>query len=190
MIGKIKGILREINENIGLIETKGGIFFNVYLPPDLLKDHFINQQLEIYTYLQIREDIMILYGFQTQESYNLFTELLTVDSVGPKTAFNITCFASPKKIIEAIIGNQVEYLNSIPGLGKKTALKIIVELGQKFKKTDFKFDDLNISQKDKDLIETLLALGFNKKQIYPILRKVDLNLSLEERVKQALKMLK
>jgi len=186
MIGKIKGKLAEIDGNIGLIETGSGVFYQVYLPPRLLKSFALNSSINIYTYLEVKEDALNLYGFSTKEEYQIFKNLLTVSGVGAKTAFSIISFLTIKEIIDAINQNNVEALAIVPRLGKKTAAKIIIELSQKLKK-DFNFANLYFSEEDKTVIDTLITLGYKASEAKKIFAKIPKSLSLEQKIKWALK---
>ena len=84
MIGKLKGKLVEVDKNVGLIETSGGVFYQVFLPPYFLSLSVL-AQVVIYTYLQVRDDALVLFGFETKEQHDFFLLLLTVSGVGPKT---------------------------------------------------------------------------------------------------------
>ncbi|MCX7881341.1 MAG: Holliday junction branch migration protein RuvA [Patescibacteria group bacterium] len=189
MIGKIKGKLVEIDGNQGLLETTSGLFYQLYLPSYLLSRLKINQSLELYTHLYFREDSFILFGFNTKEEYQLFKELITVPGVGVKTAFAIISFGKVNQLIEAVKNNDVDYFTEIPGLGKKTALKIILELSSKLKK-EFNLEKIYFSEEDKAIYDALISLGFNSYQVKKIIPKLPKNLKLEEKIKEALKMLK
>lgn len=188
MIGKITGTLIHKDNQKALIETKLGLALYVFLPKNVLSKIEINNQISIFTYLQVKENELILYGFENLKSYNIFLLLISVNSVGPKTAFNITSHFSAEKILQAIKDNNVDILTLIPGLGKKTALKIILELSQKLK-NDFSLDKINLSNDDKLVLEGLSSLGFKTKEIKPILSKIDKNLSLEDKIKKALQLI-
>ena len=120
MIGKIKGILSEIDGQMGLIETSGGVFYRVFLPPPLLRI-VTPESIEIYTYLQVRDDAFVLFGFETKVNYDYFNLLLTVSGVGPKTAFNVMAYAQPVDINQAVRNNDVKFFSKVPGLGKKNS---------------------------------------------------------------------
>ncbi len=186
MIGKIKGQLSEINGNLGLIETGGGVFYEVFLTPALLSQNEPRQQIEIYTYLQVREDEWRLYGFQTKKELQLFKLLLTVSGVGPKTAFTVISFTNIEEITTSIKSNDFGFLQKIPGLGKKTAMKIIVEIAEKLK-SEIELDKLFVSEEDKNALDALIALGYKTSEARQLLSKIDKHLSLEEKIKQALK---
>jgi len=185
MIGKLKGILSEVNKNIGLIETSGGVFYQVYLTPFLISHTSTSSPITLYTYLQVRDDALVLFGFQTKQEHDFFQMLLTVPSVGPKTAFNIISLSNIDDIIEATKKNDLDYFTKIPGLGKKTGLKIILELSQKLK-TEFKFQDTELSEDDKTVVDALVSLGYKATEAKQKLTKIDRTLSIEEKVKQVL----
>jgi len=186
MIGRIRGKLIEIDGNIGLIETAGGIFYQVHLSPRLLKSFNLNSSIDVYTYLEVKEDALNLYGFSSKDEYQIFKNLLTVSGVGAKTAFSIISFLNIKEIIDAINQNNIEALAIVPRLGKKNAAKIILELSQKLKK-DFIFSNFCLSEDDKIIIDTLVALGYKTQEAKKIFIKIPKNLSLEEKIKWALR---
>ncbi|MGB9883624.1 MAG: Holliday junction branch migration protein RuvA [Microgenomates group bacterium] len=187
MIGKIKGTLVEVDGNLGLIETTGGVFYNVFLTPNTISRFPTpSTNFQIYTYLHVREDALILFGFEKKDEYQLFKMLLDVSGVGPKTAFNIISFISPKNLITAIENNDVDALTQVPGLGKKTAMKIILELSSKLK-TDFQMKNIVLSEDDKMFIDAMVSLGYSATEAKKQLLKIPKNLSLEEKIKLALK---
>src|SRR5574341_2106201 len=102
MIGKIKGKLSEVDGNIGLIETPGGVFYQVYVTPSILINRELSKPIEIYTYLQVRDDALVLFGFQTKQEFNFFKMLINVDGVGPKTAFSVVSFSKIEELKLAI----------------------------------------------------------------------------------------
>lgn len=188
MIGKIKGILSEVDGNIGLIETPSGLFYQVYMTHALLGKYLMGEPIEIYTYHHIREDAQLLFGFQDKQEYKLFILLINVSGVGAKTAYSIISAKRVEEIVQAIKNNDPKALTSIPGLGKKTALKIILELSSKFK-SEFVFQDDYVSPEDDTVVQALSALGFAASDAREILPKLDKELSMEEKVKEGIKLL-
>ncbi|PIQ72325.1 Holliday junction branch migration protein RuvA [Candidatus Roizmanbacteria bacterium CG_4_10_14_0_2_um_filter_36_35] len=186
MIGKLKGKLSEVSGNVGLIETAGGVFYEVFLTPFLISHIPPKSPIEIYTYLQVREDALVLFGFQTKQEYNFFKLLLTVSGVGPKTAFNIISFIKVEELIKAVKGNEVDSLTQIPGLGRKTAMKIILELSSKLK-SEFDMKNMIVSEDDKIVVDALVSLGYKSHEARQMLAKLPKNLSVEEKIKKALK---
>jgi Holliday junction DNA helicase RuvA len=186
MIGKLKGKLVEIDGNVGLIETSGGVFYQVYLPPKLLTTTYPLQPIELYTYLQVRDDALVLFGFETKRQHDFFLLLLTVSGVGPKTAFNVISTLKTEDIVRAVTTNDVDSLK-VPGLGKKTAMKIILELSSKLK-SDFDMSKMVLTDDDQTVISALVSLGFKSLDARKIVSKLPKNLTVEEKIKEALKM--
>lgn len=186
MIGKLKGKLIEVSGNIGLVETIGGVCYEVFITPKIISNYQSLKSIELYTYLQVREDALILFGFETKKEYDFFKLLLAVSGVGPKTAFAIISFINVDSIISAIKKNDVEVLTQIPGLGKKTAMKIILELSSKLK-TDFDIKNIVLDENDKTFIEALISLGYKSQEAKKILTKIPKNLPVEEKIKIALR---
>lgn len=186
MIGKIKGTVYEIEGNLGLIETSGGIFYEVYLTPSILRKCSQGKNIEVYTYLQVRDDAHVLFGFENRKEYSIFKMLFSVSGVGPKIAYSIISFSTPDELTDAVKNNNVDYFTKVPGLGKKTAMKIILELSQKIK-TDFTLEKMYISDDDKTVLDALVSLGYKSYEARELLLKLPKNLSIEEKIKQALK---
>lgn len=188
MIGKIKGTLSEVDGNIGLIETPSGLFYQVYMTNVLLGKYLMGESIEIYTYHHIREDTQLLFGFQDKQEYKLFILLINVSGVGAKTAYSIISHKRVEEIVEGVKSNDPKMFTSIPGLGKKTALKIILELSSKFK-SEFVFQNEYVNPEDQTVIEALAALGFTASDAREILPKIDKDLPMEEKVKEGIKLL-
>lgn len=189
MIGKIKGKLIEVENNVGLIETASGLSFNVYLTPNLLSTFHPSSSIEIYTYLQVREDALVLYGFESSNQHHLFLQLLTVSGIGPKTAYTVVSFSKTKELFSAVKENNIDYFTKIPGLGKKTSMKIILEFSQKLKQ-QFSLEKMYLSEEDKLVVDALVSLGFKSSQAKSVLQKIPKNLAVEERIKKGLQMVK
>ncbi len=184
MIGKIKGKLVEVEGNVGLIETSSGVSYEIFLPPSLLS-HTLNTELIIDTHLQVRDDAHILFGFRTKKDKEFFKMLLSVSGVGPKTAFGIISYSSYDELIQAVRDNEVAYFSRIPGLGKKTAMKIILELSQKLK-SEFEMQKMYLTDEDKTVIDALMALGYKSQEAKLALSKVTKSATIEEKIKEAL----
>lgn len=187
MIGKIKGILSEIDGNIGLVETTSGIFYEVYLTSHLTSHVGVGEPIEAYTYHHIREDIQLLFGFKEKNEHHAFKLLLSVSGVGPKTAFTVISYTGVDPLIAAVTSNDVEYFSKIPGLGKKTAMKIVLELSQKFN-TEFKLEKMHLSENEKTIVDALVSLGFKSSEAKNILPQISKDLPLEEQVRQAIRL--
>src|SRR3989338_119221 len=185
MIGKIKGKLVEIDGNLGLIETSGGVYYHVYLTPSILKQNKEKPEIEVFTYLQVRDDALILFGFNNKQEYDFFKLLLAVPGVGPKTAFSIISFSKIDELTRAVKENNSDYFSQVPGLGKKTAFKIILELSHKFD-TDFKLEKMFLTEDDKTVVDALISLGFRSNEAKKIIMQLPKNLALEEKIKEGI----
>jgi len=186
MIGKLKGILSELDGNIGLIETKSGVFYKTYVTPSILSKSQVGDTIELYTYLQVREDALTLFAFETRNEHALFDLLLGVSGVGPKTAYLVISYARADELIQAVKENNIDFFSQIKGLGKKTAMKIILELSQKLKQ-EFELRKMYLSEEDKTVVDALVALGFKSHDASSVVSKLPKKLSVEEKIKEALK---
>ena len=185
MIGKLKGKLSELSGNVGLIETSSGVFYEVFLTPSLIFLISPKSPIELYTYLQVREDALILFGFETKKQHDFFKLLLTVSGVGPKTAFSVISFIKLDSLVQYVQSNDVSAFTQVPGLGRKTAMKIILELSSKLK-SDFDISKMILSDEDKTVIGALVSLGYKSYDAKKLLSKLPKNLTIEEKIKKAL----
>lgn len=186
MIGKLKGKLVEIDNNVGLIETSGGVFYEVFLTPSLISQTTLTSLIILYTYLQVREDALILFGFQTKKEHEFFKLLLTVPGVGPKTAYGVISYFPLDLLVKSVQSNDIESFTRIPGLGRKTAMKIILELSIKLK-SEFDMTKMVLSEDDKTVVDALVSLGYKSNEAKKLLQKIPKDLSIEEKIKHALK---
>ncbi len=154
----------------------------------------IGTSVELMTYLHVREDILDLYGFAEDIERDLFLKLIGVSGIGPRSAITILSGATPQEFRKRIISEDVKSLTIIPGIGPKTAKRIILELKEKFVDEDVDISNLvgddKTSDKIKDVVQALLSLGYKRGQINEALKKIkdtdELEGSVEELIKKAL----
>lgn len=187
MIGKIHGKIIELEGNEALIETSSGLSYYVFATPTVISKYPVHSVADVYTYLQVRDDAHILFGFNSKEELRFFKLLLSVSGVGPKTAFLVISHTKTDELLEAVKTNTLDYFTKIPGLGKKTAMKIILELSQKIK-SEFSMEKMNLSEDDKTVIEALVALGYKSQDAKILLSQVPSDITLEKRIQEALKL--
>lgn len=187
MIGKIKGVLTEIIGNEGLIETPSGVSYLAFLPPVFFNKP-LPYDIEMYTYLHVREDALVLYGFTSKNQIRLFHMVHGVSGVGPKTAYTIVSYTQPQNVQRAVKTNDLAFFTAIPGLGKKTAMKIILELASKLKE-DIDFGSLHLDEGDEAVVQALGGLGFDVQQARNVVPSIDKTLSIEERIKEGIRSL-
>ena len=151
----------------------------------------IDNDVHISTFFNVTEKSQDLFGFYDKSEKELFTLLISVSGIGPKIAINLLSFVKPDDFKQRLISGEVEMLTSLPGIGPKTARRIIVELKEKFIKIDK--NDLpidNNSNLDSDALNALMNLGFKSRDITKVLNKIDKGCSLEDKIKLALKELR
>ena len=151
----------------------------------------INNEVFLLTYYNVTEKSQDLFGFSDIGEKKIFKMLISVSGIGPKIAINLLYFVKPNDFKERIISGEVKHLTSLPGIGPKTAKRLIVELKDKFIDSDS--DDLpidNDSKMDSDAYGALRNLGYGAKDIKNVLNKINDDVSLEKKIKQALKQLR
>jgi Holliday junction DNA helicase RuvA len=154
----------------------------------------VGTSVELMTYLHVREDILDLYGFADDIERDVFLKLIGVSGIGPRSGISILSGATPKEFKQRIIAEDVKSLTIIPGIGPKTAKRIILELKEKFVGEDVDISNLigaeHTSDEIKDVVQALLSLGYKRGQINEALKKVKetdkLEGSVEELIKKAL----
>lgn len=194
MIVSLKGNLADVNENTVVVDV-GGIGYEVIVTGAVLRSlPPLAQQLQLHTYLHVRDDAMILYGFSSREERNLFHKIIGITGIGPKTAVAILSNIGPQEFVRAVQERQLAILTSLPGIGKKTGERILLELKDTFKDTAWvqAEDDLPLARGGilVDAIEALIALGYSEGEATRMVRSVqhDLkeNYDLQELLKLAL----
>ena len=192
MIYYLKGTI-EIKKESFIIIDVNGIGYKVFMPDTAMQNLEVNETAKIYTYMRISEDEVNLYGFLTNEELAMFELLISVGGIGSKSALKILSNISPSKFALAVISNDVGSLKKLPGIGAKTAQRIILELKDKMK-TEEAIDNtaeesaIVIEGIVKDAVDALQVLGYARKDIELALEKIDTkDLSIEEIIKLGLK---
>ena len=196
MISYLKGKLEAKNIDSVIIEV-GGIGYKVFMSRnsiDNLGDS--GKDVKVFTYMRVREDDVSLYGFLSNEELKMFEQLLGVSGVGAKSAINILSNISPSSFALAIISGDISKLKSLPGIGAKSAQRMILELKDKMKTVDAIETEtipstfVPANDKTKDAIEALQVLGYARRDIDVALARINTEeLAVEEIIKQGLKQL-
>lgn len=181
MYGYIKGIVDLVETNYIVIDNNN-IGYLVYVSNPY--SYKIGDEYKVYIYEQVREDEHTLYGFKSIEEKNLFLKLIGVKGLGCKMALPMFATGSIDGIIDAIERENILYLKKFPKIGDKVARQIILDLKGKLATSSN-----DVTNENEDLIETLKSLGYKPSDIKRILPKVDNSKSLEEQIKDALKMM-
>ena len=198
MIDKLKGVLDKKSTTYAVIFV-GGVGYKLKMSINGLESlPSIGNKVNILTYLYVREDILDLYGFIDPIERNTFNLLISISGIGPKLALTILSGINPKQLKERVVSGDVAALTSVPGVGSKTAKRIIIELKEKFIKSDdssLGFDDKNIlsSELFKDVVNALVSLGYKqnyaKEACRDIEEKGQMDGEIEVVIKKALKLL-
>lgn len=186
MIASIQGKIAASHGDY-LIVTVNGIGYKVFVPPAAHKKDS-GDEIFLHTYLVVREDSLTLFGFETTTERSLFETLLTISGVGPRVALSILSTLSVDNLKNAVVSDRAEILTRVPGIGKKTAQKILFELKDKLAiglddAPIESFDDVNT-----DVIDTLVALGYSIVEAQSAVQALpkDAPNNVEERVRLAL----
>jgi Holliday junction DNA helicase RuvA len=184
MIGQIKGEVSYKKEGYLVVLTSGGVGYKIYVPFGVFGKASEGGEILLYTYLQVREDILALYGFADTQELALFEKIIGVSGIGPKAGLNILSALGPDKLLEAIESGDPNLIVSVPGIGKKTAERLVLELAGKLERID-------VLAKQDDTYDALIALGYSAKEADAAIKKVDKSiLGTEKRVREALKIIR
>ncbi len=170
MIGYLKGKILSLGTDTALIETAAGVGFEVLLSGSARGSLSGRTEGEVYTYLQVREDGVSLFGFSSSEEKEMFLKLISVSSVGPKMGIAALSQMSAGDIATAIATNDVKRLSAVKGMGKKTAERIILELREKVSAVAAQsvageaVPAVQISASDEDAVVALMTLGFTRNE--------------------------
>lgn len=195
MIGMLRGKVWEVQAERLVLDVQG-VGYLLTVPYGLLAKSSAGQELVVYTHVVMREDDLSLYGFSSLEEKQLFLEMLSVSGIGPKAAISLLSTFGAVQIESAIVSENLNLLTKVPGIGKKTAQRLILELKEKFKgHVSFPTGEESFSTPSplnhSEALQTLLALGFGLDEARQALsrQKDSGDLSTEEQVKKALRML-
>ena len=200
MISYIKGELTEVSETSIVVETSSGIGMNIIVPQTFIdKMPPCGSMVKIHTYLNVKEDSMTLYGFINREDVDIFRLLITVNGIGPKGALAILSTITPDDLRFAVLSDDVKAISRAPGIGAKTAQRMIIELKDKLKLEDAfeirlsheEVDDLLAGDARNDTVQALVALGYGRSEAARAVNMVDGadSMDSEQLIKAALKKL-
>ena len=200
MIAYIKGTVAEVLEDRVILEA-GNMGYNIFMPMGAV-EHLIHkgQEVKIHTYLNVKEEALQLFGFLTRDDLNTFKLLLGVNGIGPKAALGILSGLTADELRFAVLADDVKTISRAPGIGKKTAQKLILELKDKFNIQEalemkaehtqtVSGEETDLTDVKKEAIEALTALGYSGADALRAVKKVELtpDMSVETLLKQALK---
>ena len=201
MISYIKGPLTEVWEDTIVVET-GGMGWNIHVPLTVLEAlPRIGKEVRIYTSLQVREDAMTLYGFLNRQDLKMFVQLLGVSGIGPKAGLGILSAMRPDDLRMAIISGDAKAISKAPGIGPKTAQRVILDLKDRIRMEDVLPENLSSSGLSaasaaggmegagKEAMEALVALGYSMTEAAKAVRQITVTetMTTEDVLKASLK---
>ena len=200
MIAFLKGTIEDMTEN-SLVLDVHGVGYEVLVPGQVLDLTGIGQEMKLYTYMQVREDAIVLFGFLTKEDLQMFRMLIGVNGVGPKAGLGILSALGAEELRFAVLADDAKRIAKAPGIGAKTAQKIILELKDKLDLAEVLEQKLSADRIQpeaaaaagggmvQDAVEALVALGYGSTEALRAVRavKADTVTDSEQLLKEALK---
>ena len=194
MIGYLRGKVTYLLTDYCLLDVQG-VGYRVFVAGSTRNQLRLGEEATLFTYLNVREDAMLLYGFYSQQEYDLFQLLISVSGVGPKVALGILSAITVEGLCRAIQPKQAAVLTKLPGIGKKSAERLILELKDKVSFAGASEDALDLSDLQEPLGDdmlseasaALISLGYTQAEIAPVVKKAGKLSSVEEMIKFALK---
>ncbi|HSN93731.1 MAG TPA: Holliday junction branch migration protein RuvA [Anaerolineaceae bacterium] len=187
MISSISGKIQYAT-NDALIVDVHGIGFEVFTPKHLLLESQQGESIFLYTYLVVREDLLALYGFQTSEEKHFFLLFLGVEGIGPKLAMAVISNLSLDAIRRAVVSEQADVFSRVPGIGKKTAQKILIQLQGKVGTAEDGSEIRTGTPVDDQVLEALTGLGYSIVEAQSAIQALpkDIPDDVEEKLRTAL----
>jgi Holliday junction DNA helicase RuvA len=190
MIGRISGILLDKTPPLALIDCNGvGYECEVPMSTFYLLPQ-VGDKVILLTHFVVREDAQLLFGFGTNQERLMFRQLLKVNGIGAKSALAILSGLSIDELIQAVSLQEAGLLTRVPGIGKKTAERLLLELKDKFTlDSALSIKVSGITSTSQDVLNALIALGYNERESLNAVKSLDINLTVNDGIKQALKYL-
>jgi Holliday junction DNA helicase RuvA len=160
MIATLRGTIASIDNDSVIVEV-GGVGYQVFVPSPLKDNFHVGEVVLLHTRLVVREDNWTLCGFESKESREYFNLLLSVNGIGPRLALLILSTLRPDAIRRAVFNEQVEVFSRVPGIGKKTAQKILLALQDRIPATESMGELSRLSDADNEVLAALTALGYS-----------------------------
>lgn len=178
MIAYLKGNLIKKSTNQAILDV-GGVGYRVWIPlSTYLQLGSLNENTELFIYTHLTDNSLYLYGFSTEEEREIFLKLISISGIGPKLALNILSGIGASDLEDAIRKSDVARISLIPGIGKKTALRIALELQEKLEKKEKVLGATGFEEKE-DMISALMNLGFRRKEVERVVDETIQSLSRE-----------
>lgn len=189
MIARLNGLLIEKAPPFIVIDC-AGVGYEVEVPMSTFYNlPELGVKVQLLTYMVVREDAQLLYGFATDQEKQTFKQLLKVNGIGAKSALAILSGVSVADLAAAVSAQDTSMLTRIPGIGKKTAERLLLEMKDKFAVTDMSGVTSTAKSATYDVLNALLALGYNEREAQAAVKQLEANVGVSEGIRQALKLL-
>jgi Holliday junction DNA helicase RuvA len=190
MIGRLSGVLLEKNPPQVMLEVQG-VGYEIDVPMSTFYNlPGVGERVTLFTHLAVREDAHLLYGFASESERKAFRQLLKISGVGARTALSLLSGMSVADLAQAVATQEAGLLTRVPGIGKKTAERLLLELKGKLGVEFTAGVEVNrAAPASSDVLNALLSLGYNEKEAQYALKQLPLGVSVSEGIKQALKLL-
>lgn len=195
MIGFLRGRVAYLLTDYALLDVQG-VGYRVFISGATRQKLRLHEEAQLFTYMSVREDAIQLYGFASQEEYDIFQLLISVSGIGPKVALGVLSHITTEGLCKAIQQKQTSILTKLPGIGKKTAERLVLELKDKVSFSGDTDEELTLTNADEvpdDMLAeaqaALEALGYTQAEIVPALRQAAKGKTTEAIIKLALKQL-
>jgi Holliday junction DNA helicase RuvA len=187
MIATLRGEIYQVEDNALVLEV-GGVGLRIFVPAPLRSRSKAGEVLMLFTHLVVREDALVLYGFETQPERELFNTLLGVDGIGPKAALSVLSTLTLDAVQRAVFADETDVFNRVPGIGKKTAQKMAIHLKDKLKPMDALAAVAAMTDRDGEVLAALTALGYSVVEAQAAIQALpkDAPEETEERLRMAL----
>ena len=195
MIAYIKGTVEQISEQYAVLENQGIGYIVNASASTLGRLPRKGEATQVYTYMQVKEDDMSLFGFLSQEEIRMFRLLISISGIGPKLAMTILGLMAPEHIMTAVLSQDAIAFSKVPGVGKKTAQRITLELQDKIKSHDWQPEQEGgtftaMSAEKQDAIDALLSLGYGRSEsLRAVLAVAEEDMPVEQVIRLALRKL-
>lgn len=195
MIGYIKGAVVFMTAEHAVIDVNG-VGYRIFMTSSSLSKLERDLEVKLHIYTNVREDAILLYGFFDHEEYDVFLKLIAVSGIGPKVALGILSATTPDSFRLAILNQDIKMLNKLPGVGKKTAERLLLELrdklgfsgSEKAQLADSFLSTASAETPFDEALAALVALGYEKGEVLPLLKQAaQENMSVENMIKAVLK---
>lgn len=189
MIGQIKGIIIQKKPTQVLIDCNG-LGYEIDIPMSTFYDlPAVGNEIKLLTHLIVREDAHLLFGFATEQEREAFRQLIKVNGIGAKVALSILSGISLNELVDAITNQKSNVLVSIPGIGNKTAERLVLELKDKCNNIVDESEIRDSSSETNDIQNALISLGYSNKEAINAVKQLPLDISINDGIKESLKFL-